>query len=1212
MTGEDKVVKDLTEVWINTPELQIDKTADKYEWRVGDDVQYRVVVTNSMPGTVARNVTVSDLELPQGLILSNGTGSVEIIGAPQQVDYPVPDHKTGQITEIRQTDTSLEGNEQGFAFYCSYLPYSYPVTIVFHCTALETCNGLENVNVASVQAENAREKSDDAEVYINTGSFWIDKTADHYEWQLGELVEYQVVVENQAPGTVARNVTIWDTDMPQGLALYGEDSVNISGIPEVIHDPVAGTPDIPSQLNPEAYGETQEKQVSYQFLPEGSGWRLNISDLPAGMPVTITFLCSVTEEVNGMESINAAYVQAENAPVQSDDAEIYVNTAVLSIDKSINNRYLEAGDGREAYEFRIGEQVEYQVTVNNLQKGSIARNLVISDLSLPQGLAVDNTEDALAAYGIPVTILNPVAGTDDQGNQLNPENYNEVEEKVVEYYLYRQETGWILTISDLPYNTPVTIVFRCTVQEELNGWEIVNTAKAYAGNAAEVKDTSKIWVNSPVLKVEKKADKPFYKYGDIATYRIKITQEQIGCVARNVTVADMIETPGVRLLKDSMVLLDQDGNLTDAGVEANDDNTFTVYTGRALVKDGEYWIYDGEQGGGFQQVLYNPLDCKAEKQMIVEYQAAIIDENLAGLTVRNIAIADSQEHYPVEDSEEVEIHSPILDVVKESDQKEYYVGEEGYYKLTVRQLREDVHAENIVIEDALNHQGAVIQKGSILIRKNGQLLENAILEASEGGFRIVTGTDLYDYDKIEVFYKVLFESPALDGAAVINTARAKGDNTPEAMGENEVYVGDIRPTLVIDKSSDKEMYEPGDTGHYQVKITQTERNAKARNVVIRDVLKDSQAVLIKDSVKLYDQKGVELDKPEIEGAADGYTIHTGMELAYQEFLIVKYDVKFPENIQEKEVTNVAMATSDNMKPAEEKIPEGVMAGDGIYALKTAQPPSGSIVEENGLITYSVMVENRSNEIRKNIMVKDAIPDHTSFEKFGDREGELIELDGKDYAAFWVDEIQPGETETLTFTVKRGKAGKDECFVNLAQVRATIANKEDITEETWKSSRFFNTNATVHYGDTLWVRDEHIVKVAEITPSTTPAPTEKPKPSITPSVTESPGKTPAPTKTPTAQASPTPTAGTCPQNTKIPTKFPSGGSPGGSTGGGNYTPGNGGSYGNYSGGSMASNAKTGDTRPFQAMARAGLLGLLLLVCGVWIYHKAKKGDKNEKK
>lgn len=1210
-SGEPKVVKDLAEVWPNTPNLQIDKIVDNYEWHLGEEVKYRIVVTNNQPGTIARNVRINDLELPQGFILSGGAASVEVIDAPAEVEYPIADHKTGQATEIRPVETGLDANEGGFSFYCSYLPYSYPVTILFHCTATAESNGREAVNIASVQADNGSEKVDDAEAYINTGNFWIDKIADHYEWQLGELVEYQVVVENQAAGTVARNVTIWDTDMPVGLALAGEEPVDIWGIPEMIQDPTAGTPDIPSELNPEAYQETIEKPVAYEFLTEGSGWRLNISDLPAGVPVTIRFLCTVTEEVNGMESVNTASVQADNAPQQTDDAEVYVNTAVLSIEKSVHNPYLELGDGREPYEFRVGEQAEYQVTVNNLQKGSIARNLVISDLSLPQGLSLDEAEDALMVYDIPQTILNPVAGTDDFGNQLNPENYNEVEEKTVESQLVRQNGGWILTISDLPYNMPVTVVFRCNISEELNGWEVVNTAKAYADNGAEVKDTSKIWVNSPVLKVEKTADKPFYKYGDIATYRIKVTQEQAGCVARGVTIADVIETPGVRLLKDSMVLLDENGNLVDAGVEANEDNTFTLYTDRALVNGNGYWIYDADQGGTFEQVLLNPLDLKSEKQMIVEYQMAVIDENLAGQTVRNIATADSQEHYPSSDDEVVEIHSPILDVVKESDQKEYHVGETGFYKLTIRQLREDVHADNIVIEDVLNHPGAVLLTDSILVKKNNEPLEGAVIEAFANGLRIVTGTGLSDADKLEVFYKVLFESPELDGAAVVNTARAKGENTPETVTENEVYVGDIRPALQIEKTSDKDVYQPGDTGHYQVKVTQTERDAVARRVVVRDVLKDELAEIVKDSVKLYDRNGVELDKPEIEAGGTGYTIHTGMDLGYQEFMVVKYDVKFPEKAQGKQVTNVAMATADNMKPGEEKIPQPGSVGDGLTALKTADPPSGSVVGENEAITYFIRVENNSKETKNNIMVKDAIPAHVTFDKFGDIQGEILKLDGVDYAAFLVEEIKPGEAATLSFTVKRGKAEREDGIVNLAQVRATIANKEDITTETWKSPRFFNTNSTVHYADTLWVRDENRVSVDTVKPSGTPTPvitpTAVPRPSVTP--TGKPTLTPKPTVKPTAV--PTPTVGNCPKNTPVPTRIPSEGDSfgGGSSGGGNnYGSGSGNSYGSYPGGAMASNAKTGDARPFEAMARVGILGVLLLLLGVWFYRKGKKGEK----
>ena len=58
------------------------------------------------------------------------------------------------------------------------------------------------------------------------------------------------------------------------------------------------------------------------------------------------------------------------------------------------------------------------------------------------------------------------------------------------------------------------------------------------------------------------------------------------------------------------------------------------------------------------------------------------------------------------------------------------------YKLTVRQLREDVTDQNIVIEDKLETQGASIVKDSIFVKKNGIELKDAKIEADDTGFVI--------------------------------------------------------------------------------------------------------------------------------------------------------------------------------------------------------------------------------------------------------------------------------------------------------------------------------------------------------------------------------------------------------------------------------------------------------------------------------------------
>ena len=126
--------------------------------------------------------------------------------------------------------------------------------------------------------------------------------------------------------------------------------------------------------------------------------------------------------------------------------------------------------------------------------------------------------------------------------------------------------------------------------------------------------------------------------------------------------------------------------------------------------------------------------------------------------------------------------------MKESDKKEYASGEKGYYKLTVRQLREDVTDQNIVIEDKLETQGASIVKDSIFVKKNGIELKDAKIEADDTGFVIQTGASLSDMDKIEVCYEVVFKTESTEPEKIVNTAKARGDISPEITAQQEAYV----------------------------------------------------------------------------------------------------------------------------------------------------------------------------------------------------------------------------------------------------------------------------------------------------------------------------------------------------------------------------------------------------------------------------------------
>ena len=104
-----------------------------------------------------------------------------------------------------------------------------------------------------------------------------------------------------------------------------------------------------------------------------------------------------------------------------------------------------------------------------------------------------------------------------------------------------------------------------------------------------------------------------------------MTQEQKGCVAREVTLEDTMDSEGVSLLPDSIVLLDENGEQINGAAE-NGEHGFLLRTGRNLIKDEVYSICDNDRGGILEQVMPNPLNCTEQKSMTVQYQVKVTEE----------------------------------------------------------------------------------------------------------------------------------------------------------------------------------------------------------------------------------------------------------------------------------------------------------------------------------------------------------------------------------------------------------------------------------------------------------------------------------------------------------------------------------------------------------------------------------------------------------
>lgn len=144
------------------------------------------------------------------------------------------------------------------------------------------------------------------------------------------------------------------------------------------------------------------------------------------------------------------------------------------------------------------------------------------------------------------------------------------------------------------------------------------------------------WVPAPELEVTKLADKSEkkYKLGDIITYTMDVTQQIQGAVAKNVTISDTIITEGVKLQKNSIVLLDENQCIISDAVITVKGNTFIISAGEFLqgINTGEKYT--------------------------VEYQVAITDESVIGREIENQVIVRADNAEEVEDTEIVKVEEP--------------------------------------------------------------------------------------------------------------------------------------------------------------------------------------------------------------------------------------------------------------------------------------------------------------------------------------------------------------------------------------------------------------------------------------------------------------------------------------------------------------------------------------------------------------------------
>lgn len=646
---------------------------------------------------------------------------------------------------------------------------------------------------------------------------------------------------------------------------------------------------------------------------------------------------TVITEKNNAKTIIDEY----NLPTNEVSTDVHLSTSDedgkdpgLKITKDVNR-----------YEHQVGDIVHYTVKVQNTNPNADTAYFTISDTTLPDTFAFDFS--SVKVSGI------------DAAN----------------YTISQSGNGWVLKSKGdyaLPYGTTITVEYDAKALVASNGTCVDNTASAIAAGIPEKQDKEQVYINSPKTDVVKTTPDTKHKVGDTVGYKVTITNRNPGTFMRNIILKDLVKTKGLEIKEGSVAVLVGGKDVTSKlEITYNDDSTgFEIQTPYNL-KNGDIPCIG--------IAPYNLIDNWTDK-IIVTYDATITDEAALESKLENVFSAPATENtngdkikedetIPSgggEDTEDVTMKAPQLDITKKSNKQEYSVGETGKYTLTVKQTKEDLTAKNVVITDSfVQEDGIAYDAESIAVKlNNNDITKDCKISVEGNHFKIETGKNLTDEDEMEVTYNVEFSKTG----EYTNTAVSTSDNTNEDQSNNVVEVKEATPELTITKKSNKQEYSVGESGTYTLSIKQKNDSAIAKNVVITDKFATSEGVSVDEGSMIVKLNGTDITKDCSITIGNGeFKIETGKDMTSKDEFIVEYQATFSKVGEYK---NTATTDADNADPKEDDNEVKVVEQDVIIT----KDADGKSYKVGDLVSYKVAVSlKKENAVSKNVVITDKIP-----------------------------------------------------------------------------------------------------------------------------------------------------------------------------------------------------------------------------------------------
>ena len=751
-----------------------------------------------------------------------------------------------------------------------------------------------------------------------------------------------------------------------------------------------------------------------------------------------------TEDQKIVKEYNTAYVEVngQNVITNKPETEVQLSTNEknepgLAIKKSVNR-----------YEHQVNDVVHYTVKVSNTNEKADTAYFIIKDASLPDSMAFDFSSVK-------------VSGIDEK-----------------DYTIEQSGNGWILKSKGdyaLPYGKTITVEYDAKALVASNGTVVDNTAITTAAGIPEMKDQQQVYINSPKLQVIKKAPGTKYKVGDTVGYNVTITNINPGTFMRDIVLKDLVKTEGLEIKEGSVAVLVGGKNVTsnlDISYE-NDGTGFTIKTPYNLKNSDIPCI-------GITP--YKDMDHWTDK-IVVTYDATITDKAALATDLENVFTApatpntngdtikddDTIPSGGGEDTEDIKMKAPALEITKKSNKSRYAIGEVATYTLTVKQTKENLTANNVVITDKFAQEnGMAYDADSMEVKLNKEdITKDCKITVEGNNFKIETGKNISDEDKLEVSYKVSFSKTG----GYTNTAVSTSDNTNEDQATNVIEVTNVTPELSINKTSDKTEYAVGNTGIYTLTIKQTKADATAKNVTVKDQFVQEDGITIDAESMKVSLNGTDITKDcKIVTNQNNFTIETGKDLSSKDELLVSYNVTYTK---EGTYKNTATTQADNADPKDDNNSVTVVDQD-VTMTKDADKKEYKVGD---MVKYNVSVSlKKENSVSKDVVINDTIPEGLALQsesvKVNGITDYTINTDGNKLEVK-IPELKYGEKVEVNYQAKVLKSALGKTLVNKATVngsgihpgQAEVSVKVPKTEKTPTSTNGSGSQTTtVKTGD----------------------------------------------------------------------------------------------------------------------------------------------------